>query len=77
VYISIIYVQSINTTYNTLNYVNVNVITTTSFGPAVGPSSGCALGLLSDYTWADHLILGLIFSQETIICGEVATEWDT
>jgi len=35
------------------------------------------MSLLTSCTWSDHLILGLIFSQETIICNEVATEWDT
>jgi hypothetical protein len=34
---------------HTLNYINVNVITTKCFGPVVGPSSGCAIGILSDY----------------------------
>ena len=29
------------------------------------------------YTWADHLILGLIFFREIIIRSEMATEWDT
>ena len=30
------------------------------------------------YTWADHLILGLIFFfREIIIRNEMATEWDT
>ena len=28
------------------------------------------------YTWADHLIPGLIFFREIIIRSEMATEWD-
>jgi len=34
------------------------------------------MGGLSIYMWADHLIPGLIFFRETIICSEMATEWD-
>ena len=45
--------------------------------PRIGPSGGPLWSQQQLNTWADHLIPGLIFFWETIICREVATEWDT
>jgi hypothetical protein len=62
-YISIIYMQSANTTY--INVLLLQTyLTTTCFGPVGGPSSGCAVGLLSNYilgVWGGshtHLMYG-------------------
>jgi len=37
----------------------------------------CLIPSRGNFMWADHLIPGLIFFPENIICSKVATEWDT
>ena len=48
--------------------------------PAASYSTELHQTILQDlyiYTWADHVIRGLIFFREIIIRSEMAAEWDT